>query len=108
MGTNYYVEPRPCCPTCGRRDDRVHIGKSSMGWAFVFRGHNEDEREQLTTAAQWFAYLEGRDITDEYGRPVTLDEFKAMVERKKHDRVAWSDRMNRDAEGHPIAFYEFS
>jgi hypothetical protein len=105
MGTNYYVEPPPCCPTCGHRADIVHIGKSSMGWRFTFRGYPE---QGLTSAKAWFAYLEGKRINDEYDRPVTLDEFKALVERKKSDGVYYSERKQLDDEGNPIAFYEFS
>jgi hypothetical protein len=107
MGTNYYVMPAPCCPTCGRSDPSIHIGKSSAGWAFLFHGH-EDEKLTLTTAKEWFAHLEGREIRDEYGCHVSLDDFKAMVERKKNDRISWSDRKKLDPDLYPIAFYEFS
>lgn len=81
--------------------------QEQRGWAFLFRGYADDP-QPLTTAQQWFAYLEGRQIRDEYGVPVTLDDLKALVASKKHDRIAWSDRKQLDPEGHPIAFYEFS
>jgi hypothetical protein len=107
MGTNYEVAPRPCCPTCGHQEAPLHIGKSSAGWAFLFHGY-EREKDPLTTAAEWFAFLKDREIRDEYGCHVSFDDFKAMVERKKNDRIAWSDRKQLDPEGYPVAFYEFS
>ncbi|WP_316200961.1 MULTISPECIES: hypothetical protein [unclassified Bradyrhizobium] len=109
MGTNYYVEPQPCCPTCGRSDDRVHIGKSSLGWAFTFHGYEADGNSPaLASAKDWFAYLEGRKIKTEYGDSVTLEELKRIVERKKGDRVHHGDRKKLDADGYIVAFYDFS
>ncbi|WP_029083452.1 hypothetical protein [Bradyrhizobium sp. th.b2] len=107
MGTNYYATPAPFCPTCGCSDPAIHIGKSSAGWAFLFHGY-EDEKLTLTTAKEWFEHLQGREIKGEYGCIVSIDDFKTMVARKKHDRIAWSDRKQLDPEGHPVAFYEFS
>ena len=39
MGTNYYHRTN-ICPHCNRYDER-HIGKSSVGWHFNFRGYDE-------------------------------------------------------------------
>jgi len=33
MGTNYYWHSNPCTK-CHRADEVLHIGKSSVGWAF--------------------------------------------------------------------------
>lgn len=34
MGTNYYWYPKSPCPHCKRPFQRIHIGKSSVGWCF--------------------------------------------------------------------------
>jgi len=81
MGTNYYTVMDEPCEHCGHRSDGLHIGKSSFGWAFSFAPYPD---HGLTSWAAWRAYLEKRQIRDEYGDPVSLDELSAMVEAKKH------------------------
>lgn len=76
MGTNYYVK-RCSCKTCGHIPEQEHIGKSSVGWTFTFRGTTV-----CRSWEQWQEYLKGRVIVDEYGRIVTLQEFKELVESK--------------------------
>ena len=46
MGTNYY-HVSSVCPHCGRGDEDLHIGKSSMGWAFCFRCTTPDHQVLL-------------------------------------------------------------
>lgn len=88
MGTNYYtVGENKTCGECGAVKDVVkalHIGKSSGGWRFLFRGHQE---EGLLTASAWWAYLETRKIVDEYGKPVSLDELKKWVASKQSEKM---------------------
>lgn len=68
MGTNFYIKE----PT----GDKIHIGKSSGGWRFIFRGY-----EGLKTWSDWKKKLEGsEDIFDEYGDQVSYDSFVKMVE----------------------------
>ena len=76
MGTNYYHK-RNICPTCGRHDE-AHIGKSSFGWQFSFRGYSE-----IRSYKDWIKELENNGtIYDEYGRGMSLKEFKLMVKLK--------------------------
>lgn len=108
MGTNYYIDrDPPCCPTCGKPTSQVHhIGKSSAGWAFLFRGYPD---EGLTSAKAWFEFLKGKQIVDEYGIPHSLERFQQMVDGKRGDRIAYNDSQKKmDPDGHPVAFYEFS
>jgi hypothetical protein len=107
MGTNYYVDrPRPCCPTCGQTTSEVvHIGKSSAGWRFQFRGYRE---EGLTSAKAWLEFLQDKPIVDEYGRHHELTDFVDMIRSKQDGRLAYGDRVEIDAVGYPVAHYEFS
>ncbi len=90
MGTNYYFvapgqpTPKPC-PTCGHTHkaeerEKLHIGKSSFGWAFSL--HVMPERG-LKRLADWIALInEDRDgwvIEDEYGVVITLDSLLEMI-----------------------------
>lgn len=79
MGTNYYVEQKPC-PHCGRGGERLHIGKSSAGWVFALH-----VTEELPDLEHWLAYLAEHEdaIVDEYGGKVPLmDMICAILIRK--------------------------
>lgn len=90
MGLNFYHRTN-ICEHCGRYDTR-HIGKSSMGWQFGFRGYKPDEYDDDQTRIEsykdWLALLEaGGKIFDEYGKEISLDDFKAMVESKRSEKL---------------------
>jgi hypothetical protein len=81
MGTNYYVMTNHC-QCCGRYDTDRHIGKSSFGWSFSFRGHRD---EGLASWRDWKFYLFSTNamIVDEYGRDMPYAEFVEMIETYK-------------------------
>lgn len=79
MGTNYYVATNHC-ECCSRYDKEYHIGKSSMGWAFSFRGYRP---ERLVSWKQWKEFLKDKVIMDEYGERMTYDSFVDMIETHK-------------------------
>ena len=114
MGTNYYHRTE-VCEKCGRYDDR-HIGKSSGGWLFNFRGYPPDEwqpsRPVIKSYQDWLAILEsGGEIYDEYNRKVTLDEFKRVVAERGDDPLNHFYECNDgwlDHDGHPFSDTEFS
>lgn len=88
MGTNYYAQDKDPCPTCHREWPSLHIGKSSMGWKFLFARY---EDLGLVSAKSWWDFLEktGARILDEYGRPETIAGLKEWV-KKKQDGL-WED-----------------
>ena len=90
MGCNYYIRPNKC-ETCGRTDEHIHIGKSSVGWQFCFSAL---ERK---TPPEWFEFQREHkdDIFDEYGRTVTLYDLVQMIDSKKNGVNAenYYDRM---------------
>lgn len=93
MGTNYYTAPEPACKCCGHAPERLHIGKSSAGWSFLFAPCPE---LKLTSWRAWKAYLEGREIIDEYGEGHTLEDFSALVEAKVNGRGSAEDTTDPD------------
>lgn len=88
MGTNYYVVPnRPSI------EEPIHIGKSSMGWMFLFHDVNEPYGD---VPIVWHSYGEVKDwlhrntvdlnnyvIINEYDEIIPFDDFIELVARKQ-------------------------
>lgn len=74
--------------------EKIHIGKSSAGWQFIFDHQNWEHFKKEKKSVEDFL---GRcKIIDEYGRTVTTDEFWEMIEAKskyKHDGE-YSDKID--------------
>jgi hypothetical protein len=118
MGTNYYWEPinvPPPCPTCGHAPphERLHVGKSSAGWTFTFQAY---PARGVTSFLDWRDEFErpGWRIVDEYGVPVPLADFLALVREKVtapfcQAKLHPPDRTSYlDAEGHAFTDGDFS
>lgn len=118
MGTNYYAR-QP-----GETGEGLHIGKSSGGWDFLWRGH---EDLNLVTRELWESWLKQPDITivAEYGVEYTLTEFlERVVDEKpvdsviqhahywlRHSRDSLENSLNHscwvDENGYPFCGLEF-
>jgi hypothetical protein len=85
MGTNYYHISKPC-EKCGRHEKEKHIGKSSGGWQFHFRGYRD---ECIVSFKDWLEQLKdpNKEIIDEYGRKIPLEDFLGTVTSKKHENL---------------------
>jgi hypothetical protein len=91
VGTNYYVDTPSCpnaCEHCGATE-RLHLGKSSGGWRFLFYAEPDWPRDEAF--AHWVRRALSGRITDEYGRETTLADLLALVD-KKADGI---DHLNR-------------
>ena len=117
MGTNYYQRTE-ICECCGRYDEK-HIGKSSAGWQFSFRGYNaEEHRPAILSFKDWKRELKNGKIFDEYGREMPYEDFLAFVEEKKsqpnnHFDYCVKNNLSRetdfkDPDGHSFSNTEFS
>ena len=120
MGTNYYHRTE-ICECCGRYNER-HIGKSSAGWQFSFRGYKGSEQQpNITSWEEWKKELQTHGkIFNEYGKEVSFEEFVNMVEGKQsidtnknhydyckdHGWLAQTDW--KDPEGYSFGSSEFS
>lgn len=97
MGTNYYAIPK-VSPEEKEKilkaiyadqmleakrmiPERIHIGKSSSGWQFLFNHNNWEYFQKSLESLEKF--LDGADIEDEYRTPITTKEFWEMVNSKK-------------------------
>lgn len=104
MGTNYYLHPAPPkCEGCSRpfedqAPDPIHIGKSSHGWAWAWRGYKPgeacdctvcgDTHPALDSTQVWVEFLArhidgGGAILDEYGEAHTLADVIVRVVAKR-------------------------
>lgn len=115
MGTNYYVEfdRQEGIDFDGKfqvRYRRVHLGKQSLGWKFLF--HNaEVDGVKLNSYWQWYDWIrmedKGRHIWDEYNRPITHEEFFKSVrdlQSLKSHEIGW---VTDDEYGFQFAIGEF-
>ena len=84
MGTNYYINSKPACPTCGHREEPLHIGKASAGWKFLFASY---PYKGINTRQDWAVFMGMTDevITDEYGHRLTRTEFWDKVEKHQDE-----------------------
>jgi hypothetical protein len=84
MGTNYYVANNYC--DCCKRYDEMHIGKSSGGWAFSFRGYKYPaaaEYADIDSWKKWKEFLKDKKIVDEYGDTIDYVDFVNLIETVK-------------------------
>lgn len=98
MGTNYYTIPKLSDAQKEQviedvRNDRftealdklptpIHIGKSSAGWQFIFNHNDWKHFDKTLESLQNF--IAQSEIEDEYGSPITSEEFWSMVQSKAH------------------------
>lgn len=75
MSTTYYVK-LPLCEQCNRRDEDISIGTRFGSYLFAL---NVTSKVGPKSLKEWLNYLKGKEIIDEYDRPVTQDEFKEVV-----------------------------
>ena len=83
MGTNYYLN-YDYCPCCGKSRQRIHIGKSSAGWRFLF----DMESTKCTNLNQIKEKLRYGNIEDEYHRQISYQDFFNIVEQKQIEEEA--------------------
>lgn len=87
MGTNYYlnrVKHEGACAHCAEETDRVHLGKSSIGWKFCFAADPEWKREDALTL--WLRQLDDGFLEDEYGDPIEQAELFTLIMHKQGGR----------------------
>jgi hypothetical protein len=87
MGTNYYVEQNRC-KTCNRKEEAIHLGKSSFGWRFAFQYNDGKYYKDIKEMKEW---LKDKEIVDEYGQRISYKEFWKMISIKQKIKDNRSD-----------------
>ena len=83
MGTNYYWESQPPCPTCARPYEGKHIGKSSAGWCFSLHVYPDDNIKDL---ADWQRLWQEGRIVNEYDEEISADRMYEIVANRSWKR----------------------
>lgn len=112
MSTNYYAMKNKVSlyPTA------IHIGKSSLGHKFLFRGYSGEEEglnnEKLNIASieDWKKYLDNNElvILDQYDDLISYKEFFDMIERMQLNDAEDDFKYNGNIDGYRFNFREFS
>ena len=81
MGTNYYAIKKK--PRIVKIYDEIHLGKSSVGWKFVFQEqeqyHNFEEfKDFILNNNEWI-------IKDEYGKEISPNDLLKLIEEKQKE-----------------------
>lgn len=77
MGTNYYLTNNQC-DKCGRKEEDLHIGKSSVGWYFSLRIYPDKNINNLNDWVELFG-KDGVVIINEYEDEITPIEMILMI-----------------------------
>ena len=107
MGTNYYAVKKK--PTIR---EPLHIGKSSIGWKFLFHEVNKynsfDWDLEIHTFEQWKEFLKNNNeivILNEYDEEVSVIEFLDLVEKKQKEK---NDEYSKNVNGYRFTDRDFS
>ena len=90
MGTNFYLKA-DACPHCGHSNNRMHIGKSSCGWAFALHVIPE---EGINCLEDWEARWASGRIEDEYGDALTPEAMRLRITLREHPRGLMRSRID--------------
>jgi hypothetical protein len=111
MGTNYYAIKRKL----SLHNYPIHIGKSSAGWKFLFRGYliNEDDQDDfvnIKSIKDWKEFLDNKElvILDEYDNLVSYEEFFDMIEKKQLEENKDNFKYAVNVDGYRFLFKDFS
>lgn len=102
MGTNYYLRER-YCKHCGRYD-KLHIGKSSIGWRFLFSSELGKSYKDVMKVVE----KHKGDIVDEYNKTIFLSHLKELIEEKQNSGKHNSDATHyMDKDGYDFSDNDF-
>lgn len=79
MSTNFYWREHDelICPCCKREYEYLHIGKSSVGWAFQLRIYPE---QNINNLEDWVKlWCKSGQIFNEYGESVNITDMLSTI-----------------------------
>lgn len=80
MGTNYYLET-DFCHCCGKPKSKIHLGKSSAGWKFLFR-----KTRYVKSYEDFLEFIKKGVIVNEYEVPVSELEMIDLIQTKQKEK----------------------
>lgn len=109
MGTNYYLKSKPC-ETCYHCQSELHIGKSSMGWKFLFKLHHHPLN--IYCYQDWLIHLKDikKVIYNEYNEKIEFEQLLDLIEKKRNGKsqANLDSYFYQDEEGYDFCSNEFS
>lgn len=105
MGTNYYaVKSKPSL-----YNRVIHIGKSSIGWLFLFKDNDEFHtypqfKEWLKKNVDTGEYV----LFDEYNREITKDYLLSIIDNMQRDEINLKNQENFEYDVKNIDGYRFT
>lgn len=73
--------------------EKIHIGKKSCGWRFLFQIHNDLYGKSIQSCIEFLKRQTGTGMwrfIDEYGEEISIDDFESMV-RNSLDQMTIED-----------------
>lgn len=109
MGTNYYLKSQPC-ESCGQCQNPLHIGKSSVGWRFLFRSYTFPLH--INCFDDWLLELKNNKklIYNEYNEKIDLYQLLELIESKRNGKSNANRNRSffQDEKGYDFCSNEFS
>lgn len=81
MGTNFYLET-DFCPCCGKPKNKIHLGKSSVGWKFLFK-----KSDLIQNYNDFLKVIKQGVIVDEYDENISELEMIKLIQRKQKEKA---------------------
>lgn len=97
MGTNHYLHA-PACPHCGKeQEERIHLGKSSVGWCYGLHVRPEWNIFTLKDVGALITdkINDGWEIRNEYGDKLSKGEWAKIVLAREGRQSALGDQWYR-------------
>lgn len=96
MGTNYYAEKKK--PRIVKVYDKIHLGKSSYGWRFLFQ--EQDEFHNFEQFKDFILNNKEYIIKDEYDRIIKPEELLNLIEEKQKNNNPDNFKYNKNIDGY--------
>lgn len=107
MGTNYYAIKRKPKIVKYKYYERIHIGKSSAGWKFVFQ--DNDKFHSYDEFKQWLENSKNDYmLRDEYGNEINAEDLLKLIEEKQKESNTDDFRYDKNVNGYRFSEGEFS
>lgn len=104
MGTNYYAVKKK--PRIIKIYDKIHLGKSSAGWKFLFH-----EQEQYHNFEEFKNFILNNDeyvIKDEYDRVIDPLELIKLINDKQKENNPEDFKYDKNVNGYRFNNHDFS
>lgn len=107
MGTNYYAVKKK--PKSLYDYSIIHIGKSSCGWKFLFKYHDNEDLK-LRNYNEYKNFILNKDYAfyDEYDKEIKGQELLDLIDEKQKNNNSNNFKYNKNIGGYRFSNEDFS